>query len=287
MRYNLKELVYEEEPIQEKVDLNINIPSFKDGLFNSPKEITSITTAGLNSRVGLLNGIVLELGSELSKLSNSDHLNAVIKLVTKKNLPETKISGYNYTNLGKSMTLKNPFIEIIDNFDEILGVINKIVNMNISDDEKKYKLSQISVGVGYDLTSFGFSKSDNIPQYYRNDLDNVVEIIITNYESVYKDLKSCKRYIPLFNGYIKTLNKYTDTMNKLVSGKEISDAYAKYDPTTSIGKEITRIMVEECKVLNSFSETFTSLITIQINEVKDSLKQDITILNNLVKEYQK
>ena len=288
MKYNLKELIYEEEkPLNEKVNININIPTLNELLLNTPKDITIITTSALNTRVGLLNGIILNTNNELAKLSNSDSLNAVTKLVTRKDLPEIKISGYNYTNLDKVITVKNPFVQIINNFDDLLGEINEIVKMPISDDEKKFKLSKLSIEVDIKMSDFGFGKSDELPQYYRDDSDNLIDIIVSDYEKVYKDIKTCKRYITQFTGYAKVINKYTDTINKMVSGKEITDAYNKYNTNTPIGKEITRLLMEECKLLNIFSELMSFIITTQINEVKDSLKQDINILNNLVKEYRK
>lgn len=292
MKYNIKELIYkdEEKPVQEKV--NINIPIINELILSTPKDIINIISTPFNTRVTLLNTIISKMNTELNTLSNSDNLNAVSKIINKKNLPEIKISGYNYTNLDKVMIFKNPYIKIIDNFDEILGEINKITNMSISDEEKKYKLSQINIETIYkksddNLTDFGFKKHDKIPQYYRDNSDNIIDIEISDYESIYKNLKSCKRYSSIFTGYIKIINTYTITINKIINGKEIYDIYNKYNPDTPIGKEITRILIEEGKVLNQFSDLFTMLITTQINEVKDSLKQDINIINNLVKEYRK
>ena len=191
MKYNLKELITESNKVDNKkpiLNININVPSLDGILLNTPKDITSVTVAGLNARVGALNAIFTEFHVEISKLANSDQLQAVSKLVVKKDLPETKIDGYNYTNLGKAITLKNPYMQLLDFLEESHQNVLDIINSNISDGEKVYKLNKLKPSISFNLYDFGYENNTELPDYYRDDEKSMKSIVIKDYKKIYVDL---------------------------------------------------------------------------------------------------
>ena len=283
-------------------------PSKDVNLINIAKSNSLNTILNMNSPVNLFNLVMTRLtldeyrinhvvypnlNRSLTQLSNSEKLTLVKKniLNSKKKLPTVEITGYNYTNLERVMGVKVPFIKLIEILEEYSGMIISIANdNNISDQEKCYRLTAIADEVsGIDIKKKAdFSDMVNdckIPDYYRDEQKNPSNITINNFDSYYTRLKTCKSYGLTIRKYGQEYSHFYKEIYNIVCGKGILDVYKKYDMKSDVGKKVTLVIVQEGKILNSFCENLIEYISVQLNETVNCLKQDIYIMNALVKQF--
>lgn len=263
---------------------------FKDSLkavfnFYDPDNLFKLMMLKIETDSIRLNVAYPRYAKIMTKLSQSEKLNLVGKTIinSKKILPISTIDGYNYTNLDKNMEIKNPFITLIDNLEEFNGILVEIANSDISIQEKVYKLDKLSNNINISIDYNKLTNNTYITDYFRG--GPKTQIVYKNYDKVYDRLKTCKNYSVILKKYASDYKYYTNEIRKVVCNSQMKSLFRKYDIKSEVGKKISEILVKEGKLINSVTNTLIQMIAIQLNETMDSLKQDITVINSLVKNF--
>ena len=296
--YNIKDMLIEEKS-NSLYKPSITNFSFSIGLDIFTQKMSNYSTTYLRLMVNKLNENLYQTREVLSGVSNNTKLKAVKDIIDTCIVKEVSITGYNYTNLHTHINIKNSYIKHYEFFKEVYDKIIEIVSSDDSEDTKLSRLDNVydlvdkfleKYNSKFPLNDYGFSYKTTFPDYYNGGTVNVDLFFNgkTDFLKVYNRIKLCDdQYNALLKSYERDLNKYYMLIDKvLVASHYDNDTFMGImDDYNPIKNKINAIANTEMKIAKNMLSKTSELLSFQINAILDSLKQDMSVLQEIADAY--